>query len=111
MDPGSKFPQILTELALQLPVLIAIAGCIALLVARRKRHPAVSALAITGLALMLIHIPVFTTVYAFALDMLPKSPSTADITNLFLILGLIFNLTIVVASTPLLVAIFVKRRR
>ena len=109
MEFGSKSSLILSELALQLPVLIAIVCCMVVLMMRWKRHPGVSALAITGLALTLIHIPVFTTIYAWVPEMLPKNPSSADITKLYLIMGLIFNTTFVAASAPLLVAVFIKR--
>jgi hypothetical protein len=80
------------------------------MIVRWKRHAAVSALALTGLLLLLLHIPVFMIIYASALQMLPSYPTSDDYQRLFLIIGLIFNVTLLVAYVPLLLAIFIKRR-
>ena len=109
MNSSARSLQILGELAEQLPVLLTILVCMGLLVWRWRRHPAVCGWGVTGLALLLLHAPVFTVLYAWTPEMLPASAGPDDFRNLFLILGLIFNTTKVIAYAPLMVAIFMKR--
>ncbi len=112
MESGAKITQLLSELAQQLPSLITILVCIALVITRWKRHPTVSLLAVIGLFLLLLHGPVFALIYAQAPSLLIKSTYTSeDIRNVFLVLGLIFNSTRAIAFAPLLAAIFVGRAR
>lgn len=112
MESGAKITLWLSELAQQLPSLITILVCMVLVIARWKRHPTVSLLAVVGLFLLFLHGPVFALIYAQGPSLFLKSNYTSeDIRNLFLVLGLIFNSTRVIAFAPLLAAIFVGRPR
>jgi hypothetical protein len=112
MESGAKIPLWLSELAQQLPSLITILVCMVLVIARWKRHPTVSLLAVIGFFLLWLHAPVFTLIYAQGPTLFLGNNYTADdIRNLFLVLGLIFNITRVIAFAPLLAAIFIGRPR
>ena len=112
MDSGAKITQLLSDLAQQLPSLITILICMALVVTRWKRHPTVSLLAVIGLFLLLLHGPVFVLIYAQGSSFFIGNNRTPDeIRNLFVVLGLIFNITRAIAFAPLLAAIFIGRSR
>ena len=112
MESGAKITLWLSELAQQLPSLITILVCIVLVITRWKRHPTVSLLAVIGLFLLLLHAPVFSLIYAQGPSLfLGNNYTSEDIPNLFLILGLTFNSTRVIAFAPLLAAIFIGRPR
>ena len=111
MEFNSRLSQILTDLALQLPSLLGIVVCMVVVLMRRNRHPKVSALALIGLALVLIHGPVFVFIYAWSSDLFLHNASADEIRSVWLVLGLIFNLTRAIAFAPLLAAIFVQRPR
>ena len=112
MESGAKLPLWLSELAQQLPSLITLLVCMVLVIARWKRHPTVSLLAVIGLFLLLLHAPIFTLIYAQGPSLLLGTNYTSeDIRNLFLVMGLIFNSTRAIAFAPLLAAIFIGRPR
>jgi hypothetical protein len=112
MESGAKIPLWLSELAQQLPSMITILVCMVLVIARWKRHPKVSLLAVIGLFLLLLHGPFFTLIYAQGPSLfLGNNYTSEEMRNLFLVLGLIFNSTRVIAFAPLLVAIFIGRPR
>jgi len=112
MEGGAKIPLWLSELAQQLPSLITILVCMVLVIARWKRHPTVSLLAVIGLFLLWLHGPVFTLIYAQGPSLfLGNNYNSEDIRKLFLVLGLIFNSTRAIAFAPLLAAIFIGRPR
>jgi hypothetical protein len=112
MESGAKIPLWLWELAQQLPSLITILVCMVLVIARWKRHPTVSLLAVIGLFLLWLHVPVFTLIYVQAPSLfLGNNYTSEDIRKLFLVLGLIFNSTRAIAFAPLLAAIFIGRPR
>ena len=112
MESGAKIPLWLSELAQQLPSLITILVCMVLVIARWKRHPTVSLLAVIGLFLLLLHGPVFMLIYAQGPSLfLGTNYTSEDIRSLFLVLGLIFNSTRAIAFAPLLAAIFIGRPR
>lgn len=112
MDSGDKITLWLSELAQQIPSLITILVCMFLVIARWKRHPTVSLLAVIGLFLLLLHAPFFSLIYAQGPSLfLGNNYNSEDVRNLFLVLGLIFNSTRVIAFAPLLAAIFIGRPR
>lgn len=112
METSAKITQWLSELAQQLPSLITLLVCMVLVIARWKRHPTVSLLAVIGLFLLLLHGPFFTLIYAQGPSLfLGNNYTSEDIRSLFLVLGLIFNSTRVIAFAPLLAAIFMGRPR
>jgi hypothetical protein len=112
MESGAKLTQVLWDLAQGLPSLITILVCIVVIITRRQRHPRVSLLALIGLSLIFIHNVIFTFVYVWVPSLFINSTYTSqDIQNLYLVLGLIFNSTRVIAFAPLLAAIFVSRPR
>jgi hypothetical protein len=112
MESSAKITQWLSELAQQLPSLLTILVCIVLVIVRWKRHPTVSLLAVIGLVLLFLHGPFFTLIYAQGPTLfLGKNYTSEDMRNLFLVLGLIFNSTRVIAFAPLLTAIFIGRPR
>ena len=112
MESSSKIALWLWELAQQLPSLITILVCIVIVVARWKRHPTVSLLAVIGLFLLFLHGPVFALIYNQAPSLFLGTDYTAEkLRNLFLVLGMIFNTTRMIAFAPLLVAIFIGRPR
>lgn len=110
MESTAAIGRIMTDLMLSLPSLIATIVCLIIIVLRWKRHPKVSLMASVGLGLLLLHNIVFTVIYATVPRAFIRSSYTADdIQNVFLVLGLIFNVARVIAFTPLLAAIFIKR--
>jgi hypothetical protein len=110
MESGAKILVWLSELAQQLPSMITILVCMVLVIARWKRHPKVSLLAAIGLFLLLVHGPFFALIYAQGPSLfLGKNYTSEEMRNLFLVLGLIFNSTRVIAFAPLLAAIFIGR--
>jgi len=112
MEGGSKVPLWLWELAQQLPSLITILVCMVLVIARWKRHPTVSLLAVIGLFLLWLHVPFFTLIYVQGPSLfLGNNYNPEDIRKLFLVLGLVFNTTRAIAFAPLLAAIFIGRPR
>jgi hypothetical protein len=109
---NSNIPLWLSELAQQLPSLITILVCMALVIARRRRHPTVSLLAVTGLVLLFLHSPVFILIYVQGPSLFLGSNYTPDdLQKLFVVMGLLFNSTRAVAFAPLLAAIFIGRPR
>lgn len=109
---ATQITQVIRELAQQLPSLITILVCIVVVITRWKRHPKVSLLALVGLSLLFLHGPVFILIYAGASSLLIKSTYTADeISNVFLVMGLIHNFVRAIAFAPLLAAAFVMRPR
>ena len=107
---SSQITQAAWELAQQLPSLITILVCIVVVFTRWKRHPKVSLLALIGLFLLFLHGPVFVLIYSGTSSFLIKSTyTTEEVRNVFLVLGVIFNLTRAIAFAPLLAAVFVRR--
>lgn len=112
MESGAKIPLWLWELAKQLPSLITILVCMVVVIARWKRHPTVSLLAVIGLLLLWLHVPVFTLLYAQGTSFfLGNNYTSEDIRSLYSVLGLIFYSTRAIAFAPFLVAIFIGRPR
>lgn len=112
MESGAKITVWLSELAQQLPSLITLLVCMVLVIARWKRHPTVSLLAALGLFLLMLHGPVFSLIYAQGPSFFLGNNYTSEgARSLYLVLGLIFNSTRVLAFAPLLAAIFIKRPR
>lgn len=112
MESAAKIPLWLWEMAKQLPSLITILVCIVVVIARWKRQPTVSLLAVIGLLLLWLHVPVFALIYAQGPSLfLGKNYTPEDLRKLFLVLGLIFNSTRAIAFAPLLAAIFIGRPR
>jgi hypothetical protein len=106
---GAKITQILWELAQQLPSLITILVCIVVVIARWKRHPKISLLALVGLTLLFLHGPVFVLIYTWVPNLFISNAGASETRNFFLVLGLIFNVTRAIAFAPLLAAIFMQR--
>src|ERR1700741_2074847 len=101
MESSARITQWLSGLAEQLPSLITTLVCLVLVIARWKRHPAVSLLAVIGLFLLFLHGPVFALIYAQAPSLfLNNNYTPEDVRNLFLVLGLIFNTTRAIAFAP-----------
>ena len=112
MESSAKIPEWLSTLAQQLPSMITLVVCMVLVIARWKRHPTVSLLAVAGLFLLLLHGPVFALIYAQGPSLFLKHDYTSeDLQNLFFALSLIFNSTRALAFAPLLAAIFIGRPR
>jgi hypothetical protein len=110
MDGNAIIGEISKDLALSLPSIITTIVSVVIIIRRWKRHPKVSLLACIGLGLLLLHGILFTVVYATVpTSVLRRSATDQDIQNLFLVLGLTFNVTRMIAFTPLLSAVFIAR--
>ena len=107
MTGTSKLSEILVDLAVQLPFAIAIIACMIVMIRRRKRHPKVAVWALIGLALILLQAITFTFIYALVPDLFIHS--STNIADVFHFLGVIFNVTRLIAFAPLLAAIFMQR--
>jgi len=108
MESSKQVYEILTSIAIQLPSLLTILGGIVLAILRWKRHPGVSMAIAVGLGLMLLHLLVFTVVYA----VLPTLMAGADITTLQTVYTLVpvaYNFTLAIFTIILLIAIFMRR--
>src|SRR5688572_13617943 len=105
MTGTSKLSQIFVDLAVQLPFAIAIVVCMIVMIRRRKRHPKVAVWALIGLALILLNAITFTFIYALVPDLF----SSTNRSYVLQFLGVIFNVTRVIAYAPLLAAIFMQR--
>jgi hypothetical protein len=104
MNSGSS---LLWNLLADIPVLIALLACMVFVVMRWKRSPKAARLALIGLVLLLLHMPIFQAVYALVPEMIASSGSSSW--NTFFILGLINYSAMALAFGFLLAAVFVGR--
>ena len=107
MNSGSS---LLWNLLADIPVLIALLVCMVFVVMRWKRSPKAALLALIGLVLLLLHMPIFETLYALAPEMIVRSgSSTSSSSNAYFLLGLINYSAMAFAFAFLLAAVFVGR--
>ncbi len=113
MEATNKVFELLKDLMEQLPSLLTIVACMVFAIARWKRTPKVSQVVLIGLALLFLHIIVFSVIYNWVPDLFIRSasyPSQAStIRIVYLILGLITNSSLGIALAVLLTAIFIQR--
>jgi len=114
MQNAQKFEQLLWSLAGQLPSLVALAGCIVFVATRWKRYPKVSLLTLIGLLVIFVADFFFGVIFVWAPDLLINGGSGlsggANVTTVFMVLGLISNTVFAIAFIFLLAAIFTQRR-
>ena len=107
MNSGSS---LLWNLLADIPVLIALLVCMVFVVMRWKRSPKAALLALIGLVLLLLHMPIFEAIYAFVPEMIVRSGSSAtSSSNTYFLLGLINFSAMAFAFAFLLAAVFVGR--
>ena len=104
MNSGSS---LLWNLLADIPVLIALLVCMVFVFMRWKRSPKAALLALIGLVLLLLHMPIFEAIYAFVPEMIASSGSSSS--NTFFFLGLINFSAMALAFGFLLAAVFVGR--
>ncbi len=108
MSSGS----LLWNLLADIPVFIALLACMVFVVMRWKRSPKAALLALIGLVLLLLHMPIFEAIYAFVPEMIMRSRSSAtSSSNTYFFLGLINYSAMAFAFAFLLTAVFVARDR
>src|SRR6185295_11096395 len=91
----------------QLPSLLTSVICLVFVLLRWKRHPKVSLVAALGLVLLILH----TLAFAVADVWLPRYfPASAEQDTYFLIFGLAGSVSLAIAFSVLLVAIFMDRK-
>ena len=106
MDPRSS---LLWNLLADIPVLIALLVCVVFVFVRWKRAPKAALLALIGLVLLMLHMPIFEAIYAFVPEMIVRSGSGSSSSNTFFLLGLINFSAMALAFGFLLAAVFVGR--
>jgi hypothetical protein len=104
-------PSLLWNLLANIPVFIALLACMVFVVMRWKRSPKAALLALIGLVLILLHMPIFETLYALAPEMIMRSGSTSSPWNTFFFLGLINYSAMAFAFAFLLAAVFIGRNQ
>lgn len=113
MEASNKILELVKDLLEQLPSLLTIIACLVFAIVRWKRSPTVSQVALMGLVLLFLHLVVFSIVYTWVPDLLIRASVAADqptlARNVYLVLGLITNLSLGVAFAVLLTAIFIQR--
>lgn len=113
MSTAAKLLDLLKDLGLQLPSMLAIVGCLIFAVVRWKRFPKVALMVSIGLVLLLLHTIVFSVVYNWVPDMMIRSAALAGrentVRNVYLVLGLTSNGALSVALAVLIAGIFVQR--
>ena len=91
----------------QLPSLLTSLICLVVVLIRWKRHPKVSLIAALGLVLLILH----TLAFSVADVWLPRFfPASAEQDTYFLIFGLVGSVSLAIAFSVLLVAIFMDRK-
>lgn len=112
METSDQLWQLLRSLLQQLPSLLTLLGCVIFAISRWKRDPQVSLFAGIGLVFLILHAIVFAVVYVWVPGwLIVDRSSTSSFRSVMLILGLIFNTTLAIGFTLLLVAIFMRRPR
>ena len=106
MNSGSS---LLWNLLADFPVFIALLACMVFVVMRWKRSPKAALLALVGLVLLLLHMPIFEAIYALVPEMIMRSASTSSSRNTYFFLGLINYSAMAFAFAFLLAAVFVGR--
>ena len=113
METANKLLELLKDLGEQLPSLLTILACLVFAIVRWKRYPRTSLLLVIWLGLFLLHAVVFAVVYTWVPDLFigPASyPNQASMMRIvYLVLGLITNVSLAVAFAVLLMAIFTQR--
>jgi uncharacterized BrkB/YihY/UPF0761 family membrane protein len=109
MDSSNRFFEALWGIALQLPSLLTVLGCIVAAIIRRKRHPKVSLTLVIGLALLFLHTFVFAFVYAYVPDLFAGPGNYAAMRTVITVISFIYNSSLAIAIGILLTAVFMQR--
>jgi hypothetical protein len=113
MEASNKIFELLKDLLEQLPSFLTIIACLVFAIVRWKRSPTVSQVVLIGLVLLFLHLIVFSIVYTWVPDLFIRAAVAADqpalTRNVYLVLGLITNVSFGLALAVLLTAIFIQR--
>jgi hypothetical protein len=113
MDSAQKLTDLLRALLEQLPSLLVMLACMIYAIVRWRRHPRVSALVLLSLGWLIACAFISAVVYNWIPDWFLRSadPSNTESVaqNIYLVLGLVSNVSISAGLIALLAAIFTQR--
>ena len=112
----ARFTQHFLALMEQLPSLLALLGGLVFALTRWKKYPKVAMMVAIGLGLLLIHIIIFMFVYNLVPPLFLKDTISQNYEEtfrirriLYLVLGLIYNITAMIGYGILVAGIFMQR--
>lgn len=113
MDSSANFYELIKDLLLQLPSIIVLVACMVVAVVRWRRHPRISLIVLLSLAWLLLHGFVYSVIYNWVPDWIIRTAASGDVQqltqNVYLVLGLITNVSLAIALTLMLIAVFTQR--
>jgi hypothetical protein len=113
MEGSEKIAYLLKDLAIQIPSLLTILGCMIFAVVRWKHHGKVALMVLVGLLLLLIHVIVFAFIYTWVPDAIINAADPANrasvTRNVFIGLAVVYNAFEAVAVALLVFGIFMRR--
>ena len=103
--------QVMRNVLTQLPSLLTLLICLVIALARWKRHPKVSLVAVLAFLFLILHGLIFSAAYIWIPRWFVGSGSYESNPTFFSVFALITNFLFAVALATLLLAVFIDRRR